>query len=262
MKRPLLLVILALFCGFSQEGFRKSFDLPFQSAKFITTDNIGNLYVIADNQILKFSPSGKPLQNFSDMRQGELRSVDAGNPLKVLLFYPDMARITLLGTQFAPQSTIELRNIGIQQPVLACNSQNNGYWVFDLQDFQLKKIDLNLQLQFQSGNLLQSTGKKIVPNFMTEYNNRVYINDPVNGILVFDQFGSYFKTLPVTGLRAFQIRGNELLYLQDNNIKALELKLLNERELTLPPHRDLRTFCVSDEQFYLLTTDSLFGYSY
>jgi len=262
MKRPLLLVILALFCGFSQEGFRKSFHLPFQSAKFITTDNIGNLYVIADNQILKFSPSGKPLQNFSDMRQGELRSVDAGNPLKVLLFYPDMARITLLGTQFAPQSTIELRNIGIQQPVLACNSQNNGYWVFDLQDFQLKKIDLNLQLQFQSGNLLQSTGKKIVPNFMTEYNNRVYINDPVNGILVFDQFGSYFKTLPVTGLRAFQIRGNELLYLQDNNIKALELKLLNERELTLPPHRDLRTFCVSDEQFYLLTTDSLFGYSY
>lgn len=262
MKKLLFLFVLSLVFGFIQDGFQKSFELPFRSAKFITTDKIGNLYVVADNQVLKFSPTGKPLQNFSDMRQGELRTVDASNPLKVVLFYPDMARITLLGTQFAPQSTIELRNIGIQQPTLACNSQNNGYWVYDLQDFQLKKIDLNLQLQFQSGNLLQTTGKKIIPNFMMEYDNRVYINDPVNGILVFDQFGSYFKTIPVTGLRSFQFRGNELLYVHENNLKVLELKVLSERELPLPSHSDIRTFCLTDEQFYLLTTDSLFGYSY
>lgn len=262
MKRLLSIVALVVLGGFSAEDFKQNFELPFRSAKFITTDNIGNVFVIADNQVLKFSPSGKPLQNFSDMRQGELRTVDAGNPLKVLLFYPDMARITLLGTQFAPQSTIELRNIGIQQPTLACNSQNTGYWVYDLQDFQLKKIDLNLQLQFQSGNLLQTTGKRIVPNFMLEYNNRVYINDPVNGILVFDQFGSYFKTIPVTGLYQFQVKGNELLYLKENKLFAMDLKLLSEREISLPEHGQLRTFCASDEQFYLLTTDSLFGYSY
>lgn len=262
MKKLLLLLVFTVILGFVQDGFQKSFELPFGTAKFITTDKIGNLYAIADNQILKFSPVGKPLQNFSDMRQGELRTVDASNPLKVLLFYPDMARITLLGTQFAPQSTIELRNIGIQQPTLACNSQNNGYWVYDLQDFQLKKIDLNLQLQFQSGNLLQTTGKKIIPNFMMEYDNRVYINDPVNGILVFDQFGSYYKTIQVTGLRSFQFRGNELLYIKENQLKALELKLLTERELPLPLSSDIRTFCLTDEKFYLLTTDSLFGYSY
>ncbi|MFM7726606.1 MAG: hypothetical protein ACKO7B_07885, partial [Flavobacteriales bacterium] len=158
---------------------------------------IGNLYVISDNQLLKFSPEGKPLQNYAEVRNGELRMVDASNPMKVLLFYPDMARLVALGTQFAPQSTIELRNLGIYQPTLACNSINEGYWIYDLQDFQLKKLDLNLQLVFQSGNLQLLTGKKVVPTSLIEYNQRVYLNDPSSGILVFDQFAGYYKTLPI-----------------------------------------------------------------
>ena len=152
--------------------------LPFSTAKYITTDPIGNIYVIADNQLLKFSPSGKPLQNFSDSRNGELRSADASNPMKVLLFYPDMARIITLGTQFSPQSTIELRNLGILQPSIACNSINEGFWIYDQQDFQLKKLSLDLQIAFQSGNLLQVTGKRIAPKMIAEYNQQVFLNDP------------------------------------------------------------------------------------
>ena len=132
-------IFCILFCitlwSFQDGAGNLIVSLPFPTAKFITTDPIGNIYVIADNQLLKFNPTGKPLQNFSDSRNGELRSADASNPMKVLLFYPDMARIITLGTQFSPQSTIELRNLGILQPSIACNSINEGFWIYDQQDF-------------------------------------------------------------------------------------------------------------------------------
>ena len=237
--------------------------LPFSTAKYITTDPIGNIYVIADNQLLKFSPSGKPLQNFSDSRNGELRSADASNPMKVLLFYPDMARIITLGTQFAPQSTIELRNLGILQPSLACNSINEGFWIYDQQDFQLKKLSLDLQVTFQSGNLLQVTGKRIAPKMLAEYNQQVFLNDPENGIMIFDQFGGYIKTLPLKGVKSFQVIRNEMICLTDSSIKAFDLKRLTEREIQMPiqPSKT-RSFRLSDTQIYLLTNDTLNIYSF
>lgn len=236
--------------------------LPMRTGTFLTTDALGNAYVVVENQILKFSPTGKPLQNFSESQWGELRAVDATNPLKVLLFYPDMARIVLLGTQFAPQSTIELRNIGIMQPTLACSSANEGYWIFDLQDFQVKKVNFNLEISAQSGNLLQITDQRVLPNFITEYNQRVYLNDPQQGILVFDAFGTYLKTIPVKGLFYFQCLNREILYSAGDSAAAIDLSTLTERKFGLPTHAAIRGMRMSDKQLYLLTTDSLNSYSY
>ncbi|MFM7217638.1 MAG: hypothetical protein ACKO1U_06445 [Bacteroidota bacterium] len=228
----------------------------------MTTDAIGNLYVISDNQLLKFSPEGKPLQNYAEVRNGELRMVDASNPMKVLLFYPDMARLVALGTQFAPQSTIELRNLGIYQPTLACNSINEGYWIYDLQDFQLKKLDLNLQLVFQSGNLQLLTGKKVVPTSLIEYNQRVYLNDPSSGILVFDQFAGYYKTLPIHNIRSMQ-GVKDRLYCNDGaHIVAIDIRRGGSDTLLLPSHRQIKFGRFTDSRLYLLTTDSLNIYSF
>lgn len=266
MKRfnILLLTFLSLFIstGWQAEDWTLVSGLPMRTGTFLTTDALGNAYVVVENQVLKFSPSGKPLQNFSESQWGELRMVDATNPLKVLLFYPDMARIVTLGTQFAPQSTIELRSIGIMQPTLACSSANEGYWIFDLQDFQLKKLNFNLEITSQSGNLLQTTGQRILPNFLTEYDQRVYLNDPQQGILVFDAFGTYLKTIPIKGLFHFQCQSREIIYAAGDSAVAVETTAYTERKMPLPPHSAIRGMRMSDKQLYLLTTDSLNCYSY
>ena len=80
---------------------------------------------------------------------------------------------------------------------------------FDLQDFQLKKINFILEIGFQSCNVAQLTGKRVNPNFILECENKVYLNDPVNGVMVFDQFGTYLRTVPVKGLKSFNVIGNE-----------------------------------------------------
>lgn len=262
MKKALFLLLCITILSMQDSGYRQLNGIAFPNATFMTTDPIGNVYVVTDNQLLRFDPAGKPVQNYSDVTMGELRMVDATNPMKVLLYYPDMARIVSLGTQFSPQSIIELRNNGFIQPTLICNSMNEGYWIYELQDFQLKKIDLNLQPVFQSGDLIQITGQRIIPNFLTEYNHRIYLNDPSVGILVFDQFGSYFKTIPIKGLRNFQIRENELIYSDGKSIHAYELKRLTERELPAPPVQKIRSLRYAGNQLYLLTSDSLNIYSF
>ncbi|MFM9052074.1 MAG: hypothetical protein ACKOKF_07130 [Bacteroidota bacterium] len=263
MKSRLIISFLLIILSGFQSGEPELLNgLPFPTATYMTTDPLGNCYVVADNQLLKFSPSGKPLQNYAEVRNGELRQVDASNPMKVVLFYPDMARIVVLGTQFAPQSTIELRNLGIFQPTLVCNSINGGFWIYDLQDFQLKKIDLNLQLVFQSGNLLQLTGRKVVPNFITEYNQQVFLNDPEAGILMFDQFGGYYKTLPGQQMINFQGWKDKLICNDGKKLTTFDLKRFEGTEVALPGHGKIKAARLSDTQLYLLTNDSLNIYSF
>jgi len=212
--------------------------------------------------LLEFDQNGKPKANYSETSLGNLHSVDVSNPLKILLFYPDFAQMQLLDSKLTLQSSIYLRNFNIIQPVAVCQSNAGGYWVFDLQDYQLKKIDLNLQLQYQSGNLNQTLGYTLFPNFIIEWEGKVYMNNPSTGILVFDQFGSYMKTIAVTGLKNFQIMNTDLIYTKENKCMRFDTKTFSENEILLPVHDSLVSTRFEQHQLYLLTTASLNFYSY
>ncbi|MCX6291476.1 MAG: hypothetical protein NT126_06895 [Bacteroidetes bacterium] len=250
-----------LFLSFRMDDYVLVKSIPFSNASF-TTDNLGNAYVIAENQLFQFDSQGKPKATYSEANLGMLRSVDASNPMKILLYYPDFAQINILNSKLALQSTINLRPIGITQPTLICNSYNEGYWVFDLQDFQLKKIDLNLQVKSESGNINQDVGYTILPNFLLEADNFVYLNNPATGILVFDLYGTYYKTIPVKNLRSFQVIGDEILFVDQNRLKSFHLKKLEEREILLPPHDSLVGGRLEPKELFLLTTASLNFYSF
>jgi len=258
-----ILIFLSFCCfGFQTGDYKIISGLPFSGARALSTDNLGNAYIIFGNQLLQFSSTGAPKANYSESSLGELRSVDATNPLKLMLFYPDFSRLILLNAQLAVQSTIHLRQLGIQQAVIACNSMYGGYWIFDRQDFQLKKIDLNLQVIYQSGDLLSLTALNVNPNFLVENNGFVYMNDPVQGIFVFDRYGTYFKTIPIKIESGFQIIENELLYTYEEKLFAIHLKTFVEREILMPSHGTLKCVRIENQQLYLLTNDSLTFYSF
>lgn len=52
--------------------------------------------------------------------------------------------------------------------------------------FALVRLDSKLAVAQTTSNLNQLLGIEINPNFMCEYNNSVYLNNPSTGILVFD----------------------------------------------------------------------------
>ena len=72
------------------------------------------------------------------------------------------------------------------------------------------------------------------PNFLIEYLNWVYLNDPANGIHVFDIFGTYFKTIPLTGLDRIQIRGNNIYFFKDGQFQSYNMKSFEQAVLEVP----------------------------
>ena len=257
----LFLLLLILFAAFRSDNYKLIKSIPFTNASF-TTDKLGNAYAITGNQLLEFDSQGKPKATYSESTLGTLRSIDASNPLKILLYYPDFAQINILNSKLALQSTINLRSLGMIQPTIICNSDNEGYWVFDLQDIQLKKIDLNLQVKIESGNILQNTGYNLFPNFMMESNQFVYLNNPSTGILVFDLYGTYYKTIPLKHLQSFQIIGDELIYIEKNKLISFHLKKLEEKEILLPPSDTVLNARIEQKELFLLTKGALSFYSF
>ncbi|HIA06724.1 MAG TPA: hypothetical protein EYN71_08505 [Flavobacteriales bacterium] len=241
----LFLSVLGLSSSFSHSQDSSSvmsFELTLEievTSKSITSDYLGNAYTIDDNEIAKYSAAGILISSFSDKNAGTITSVDASNPLRVQVFYQDFGQIIYLDDVLSViGSKISLIEQGLDQATLSCSSWDDGIWLYDPQDFELKRLGSDLRLSHQSGNINQLVGIEANPNYIIEKNNFVYLNDPLTGILVFDQFGTYYKTLPVRGIDRFQVSGEQVFYLQDGKLMSYNMQTFQHANLPITSDRD------------------------
>ena len=212
--------------------------IPVSQVQYFTTDNLGNTYFIENNVLRKLDSRDGKLYNFSEKNIGNLSMADATNALRILLLYPDFNLIKILDSKLAPTSTVDLRQINIFQPKLITNSYNDCIWVYDQQDFRLKRINPSLQIVNESPNLKQLLNIELKPNYLIENSKWLYLNDPNNGIIIFDFFGTYYKTLPIKGIKSFQIIGDEIIYFSNKDsipsFKRYNLNTQIEKDILLP----------------------------
>lgn len=200
-----------------------------------TTDNLQNIYIYHGDSIKKYNSHGQFLYTYSNKSYGAITSVDVNDPMKILVFYKDFPEIVLLDNTLSQNGNpFNPSDIGYPFATLACTSHDNGVWLYDAQNFQLIRVDVNLNVVQKTGNLAQTLGISLNPDYLMEYNNYVYLNDSAQGILVFDSYGTYYKTIPVTALTTFQVRGDDLFYVAGNRIHIFHLKTIMEDEVKPP----------------------------
>lgn len=230
-------------------------------ATSLLTDNMGNIYAVGPHEIKKFNAKGDLQFTYSNKEMGEITSVDVSNPLDVLAFYRDFNQLLFLDNMLSrigePYALVEP---GFDQVSLVCTSRDNGIWLFDQQKYQLIRMDNNFEIIQQSGFINQLIGQEIHPNFMLEYNNQLYMNEPEVGILVFDIFGNYYKTLPFKQIKSFQVAGDRLYYLLGNTIKSYHLKTLEEQEIILPEPNVIR-IRIEGNAVFILTSGHISMYT-
>ncbi|MEJ7681254.1 MAG: hypothetical protein WKG06_26085 [Segetibacter sp.] len=109
--------------------------------KDFTTDNLGNIYLLNFvNQIKKVNERGDSIAVYNDVRRyGKIYSIDATNPLKVLVFYKDFSAIVVLDRLLNARTAIDLRKQNILQVSTVTSSYDNNIWVFDELDSKIKK---------------------------------------------------------------------------------------------------------------------------
>lgn len=226
-------------------------------ADYFTSDNLGNAYLINGHEIFKYLPNGKLFNRYSNLMLGNITSVDATNPLKLLLFYRDFSKIQFLDNQLSEnRGVISLQDLGLEQSTLACISFDNGFWVYDQISFSLIRFNQAFDKTQEVRNINQNIGYEPQPNFLHESGDWVYLNNPGTGILVFDIFGTYFKTIPIKGLTDFQIAGENLLYFKEGKLLSYNLKTLQEAEVQIP-YDEIKMLRVEKEKLMILTKENL-----
>jgi hypothetical protein len=205
------------------------------TADFFTTDNQSNIYTVKANELTKFDKTGKLLYKYSNNNFGDISFVDASNMLKILVFYKNYLQVVFLDNTLSQNGDpINFDKLGFIQAQLICSSHNSGMWIYDQQNMELVRIDQNLERTQQTGNLSVLLAISMKPDCLIEYDNKVYLNNPGTGILVFDIYGTYYKTIPVKNVKQFQPFGNQVYYNTGNEIKAYNLKTADETHFEIP----------------------------
>lgn len=250
-------LITLLIILFSFEAIAQPIALPFKGINF-TTDQFGNYYDIRNVEIKKYSNKGVLLYTYSNNLLGEITSVDVFNPMKILVYFKEFTKIVTLDNTLSPTSSIiDLTTLDIDETSLVCRSYNDGIWYYNPIRFELTRKNNELITTNKSVQLANLLNKNIQPNFLIEYNNQVYLNDPEVGILVFDNFGTYIKTLPIFGLTNFQVKEKYLLYVNEKNeimiYDFFTLENLTYKKSTL---KDIRSVRIEQNQIYILTKEN------
>lgn len=262
-----------LFCCFLflviiQTGFSQNYEwikLWASPVKgdYLKTDNLGNAYVVQGDMITKLLENGSTYRIYSNKGLGKISTVDVMNPLKIILFYVDFSRILFLDNTITENGNpLQLEDRGLELATLVCTSFDNGIWIYDPVQFLLVRFDQQLQETVRITNLNQILGYAPNPDYMLESESILYINDPENGVLRFDIFGTYLSLIPLKGIKKFQVKNQQLFYNKEKgNLIAYGLKSLQSDTLKLPI-KNYQEVSWWKDRVYMLTNDSLLTFQY
>lgn len=253
-----LFICLALCCL----SFRSSDAPPVvirlpNSDCYVRTDEIGNTFVVNKEEILKYNAAGTFMKRYSNKRFGNITTIDATNPLKLLLYYKDFQQLLFLDNQLTPNSDpISLEELGYEQTDLVCLSVNNSFWLYNKQNNELVRLNEQLQPIVKTGNLKQILQADLSPNMIREHNGFLYMNCPDEGILVFDIYGTFYKTYPLRGLKEFDVMNETIVFYKDHKLQQYQPKTFNTAEKAVPD-TIIRNVYWQKEQFYCVYPDSV-----
>ena len=233
-----------------------------KNANFMTTDHFGNIYLVNNNILWKFNKDGDSLSSYNTKSYGSISFVDATDPYKVLVFHRDYGILQFLDNFLSKNaSPIELQELSFDQAELVCHSSENGFWVYDPTRQKIQRIDKNFNPTHQTVNLRQWFGSDFFPNYMLEYNQRLYVNDPKLGILVFDQFATYIKTIPLLGLKSPQLMEKLIYFHNKDQFCNYGLETL-EKNCTPLPTKNALDVRIEKNRLHVLKDGILTTYKY
>jgi len=263
MKR----LTIALLCVFfihvapaqQASDFVLSTTIPGDIADF-TVDNLGNIYLLnQDNQLKKLSPNGDSLAVFNDVRRyGKIWSIDATNPLKLLVYYREFTMIIELDRFLNIINTIDLRRLDILQAKAVGLSYDNNIWVYDELDAKLKRIGDDGSLIDQTADFRQLFDSTPDPAVLRDQGGLVYLYDSLKGVYAFDHYGGLKSHVALPGWRDFNVIDNNILGRDNQRFFRYQLGTLDMHESPIPPaYRDATRIRITPTVIYVLKKTGL-----
>ncbi len=221
------LIICFLLCGFES---RAQTDSILNVVDF-SLDGFENLYVAKKNsELLKINSEGKTLRVNSRKDLGIPTSINAENPLRILIFYREQGWLIIADNQLAFQFEIDLKQIGFTDPTLTANSFDGGIWVFDQGNGTLNKVMLNATGVEPVGaiDLRQILFTELNPQrLITDGNYLVLSNN--NILYVLDRYGTYIRKIELDSEpSSINIEGTQVIATTPMNTYYCDIRYLSK----------------------------------
>lgn len=244
--------------------------MPFQwiggikiNAKHVQTDNLGNIYAVSTtNQLTKYSRNGNPISTLNYNYTGNITQLDVTNPMQVFVFYRELNKVVVLDNNLAFRGEINLHKAGVIQAATIARSFDNQVWVFDMGDLQLKKIGFDNTTQQSSGNVRQYIDQQSGVCGLVDNGDNVFVVDSLNGVLLFDVFANYQKTIPLKGVGTLKVLDRFYFYYANGKLYRYNWQTAQMAQYPLPDTTQVRGISIEKERIYLHKSDSIVVYSY
>lgn len=203
---------------------------------YLNVDNLDNVYVITEtNQLKKIYANGDSASVFNDVKQfGNPTYIDVSNPLKILLYYNKFTTTVVLDRFLNIRNSLNFRKQNIFLVNAIGTSYDNNIWLFDEQNFSLKKLNDNGITVQESVDWRLLFDTMPSPVKLMDRNNYVYLYDTAKGFYVFDYYGSFKTKLPFINWHFVEISGDYIYGFNQNNLYSYHLKTSEIKEFILP----------------------------
>jgi hypothetical protein len=231
---------------------------------YLTVDNLNNVYIINEtNQLKKIYANGDSASVFNDVKQfGNPSYIDVSNPLKILLYYNKYATTVVLDRFLNVRNTLNFRKQNIFLVNSIGTSYDNNIWLFDEQNFSLKKIDDEGKAVQESVDWRLLFDTMPSPIKLMDRNTFVYLYDSTKGFYIFDYYGSFKTKLPFKSWHFIEISGDYIFGFNENKLYSYHLKTTELKEYVMPSFiKDYTSIEAMNGKLYILKKEGVEIYS-
>lgn len=185
-------------------------DFDFASDRF-RVDDLGYLYAVGEQELVKYDQVGKELFIYSRMDLGPLSQLDVSDPLRPLLFFEETGTLVALDNTLSEQRVLRLWEGGMGMPSWVASGVNQEFWVYDALNKELLRIDERMTQRASSGYLPVITGHDPAIVGMAERHEQLIVADKNYGLWVLDRFGTLVRRIPIQGIEEMRTHASGLV---------------------------------------------------
>lgn len=236
-----------------------------QEPSIASIDIYGNVYVADEvGNLTQYNEKGDSLRRFAPEQSAQLHGLEAWKGLKILLFYRDLQRFIWLNRFLVPTETQNIQPDLIGFARLLTYANDGNLWVFDEQDFALKKYSSDGKaLLIRTPCDLIFNAKSYSLAFMREYQNLLFLVDAYSGIFIFDNLGNFKKKLQISNINFINFVRDDITYIQRNALYLRHLYKDVQHKLDLPIEYNYKDFfLISSQYLYMFTSKEMLIFKY
>lgn len=215
-----------------------------------TADHLGNAYVLRESGSLeKYDGAGNLTGFYLNRRLGEVTTVDAVNPMQIMVWYRSFQTLVFLDRTMNEMGRMEFSGKGYYGVSIVTTAADGNLWFYDELINKAVKLTRTGNVMFESWPLNLDFRNGFSPVCIRDNGELVILTDPVNGLCQLDQYSGNPASNPLNKTGLFDLAGDWMISTDGKNILHKNIRTLQTYETPLPAGGKCAVFRVMESSY-------------